>query len=224
MIYLAIFNQKKIYNVLIILLFTAILTSPYLTRNYLNTGKIHLVNVSGYALWKGNNQLAKVEGFHNSLHPNYRNTWPNIPSFENLYRNLDEIKKDKKYEISRDEVFKREALKNIFNEKKKYFYLYIEKILSYFFIDLNSSIKNYYHFSHVAPNLLFSILSLPGAIIGYKKFKGKKIIYLILITGLLVSIISIFFILPRYKISIIGFQILFSLFFFEYLFKKFIKN
>ena len=56
--FLVLFNKKKLVNSLIILLLTIALVSPYLIRNYKNTGNIHLVNVTGYALWKGNNQLA----------------------------------------------------------------------------------------------------------------------------------------------------------------------
>ena len=38
--------------------------------------------------------------------------------FQNLYENLDKIKKDKKYETNRDEVFKKEALNNILKIKR----------------------------------------------------------------------------------------------------------
>ena len=224
LIFLIILNKKNFIYSMLIFLFTIMIISPYLTRNYINTGKAHIVNVTGYALWKGNNQLAKVEGFHNPLHPQSRSDWPQIPEFENLYKNLDKVNKDKNYEINRDKVFKEEAINNIFSNKKDYFFLYLKKIISYFFIDINSSLKNYYNPTHIAPILLFSLCSIPGAIIALKKYKNPQIIYLILITCLLIGFISIFFILPRYKISIISLQILFSLFFFEYLIDKFNKK
>ncbi len=224
LVFIIVLDKKKFIHSLLILSFTILLISPYLIRNYINTGNIHLVNVTGYALWKGNNQLAKVEGFHNPLHPDGRKSWPKNPEFENLYNKLDKIKKDKQYEINRDKIFKDEALSNIITEKKKYFFLYLQKILSYFFLDINSSIKNYYNPIHIIPILLFSICSIPGAFIGLKKIKDSKIIYLIILTCLLIGFISIFFILPRYKISIISLQILFSLFFFEYLYEKVIKR
>ena len=224
LVFIIVLDKKKFIHSLLILSFTILLISPYLIRNYINTGNIHLVNVTGYALWKGNNQLAKVEGFHNPLHPDGRKSWPKNPEFENLYKKLDKIKKDKQYEINRDKIFKDEALSNIITEKKKYFFLYLQKILSYFFLDINSSIKNYYNPIHIIPILLFSICSIPGAFIGLKKIKDSKIIYLIILTCLLIGFISIFFILPRYKISIISLQILFSLFFFEYLYEKVIKK
>ncbi len=199
---------------------TILLVSPYLIRNYKNTGNVNLVNNAGFNLWKGNNQLAKVEGFHNPLHPKKRESWPKILEFDNLYKALDKVEKNKKYEINRDKIFKEEAIKNIVEEKKKYLLLYIQKITSYFFLDINSSLKNYYNLFHIVPILLFSISSIPGAVICLKKIKGTKIIYLLLLTCFLTAFIAIFFVLPRYKISIISLQILFSLFFFKYLLEK----
>jgi len=187
-----------------------------LKSDYLNTKKIHIVNVTGYALWKGNNHLAKVEGFHNPLHPDVRESWPNIKEFSNLYSKLDNIKKDKRYEINRDAVFAEEAFNNILSNKKIYFILYIKKIFSYFFIDLESSLKNYYNYLHICPVLIFSFMSIPGIFIGLKKFKNSQIVYVLLIMGILTSVISVFFVLPRYKISIISLQILASLFLIEY--------
>ena len=140
-----ILKRKKFLNFIFIFLISFLLISPYIIRNYENTGKIHIVNVSGYALWKGNNHFLKVEGFHNSLHPNERKNWPNISEFQNLYENLDKIKKVKKYEKNRYEVFKKEALNNILENKEKYIILYFKKLFSYYFIDLSSSISNYYN-------------------------------------------------------------------------------
>ena len=207
-----ILKRKKFLNFIFIFLISFLLISPYIIRNYENTGKIHIVNVSGYALWKGNNHFLKVEGFHNSLHPNERKNWPNISEFQNLYENLDKIKKDKKYETNRDEVFKKEALNNILENKEKYIILYFKKLFSYYFIDLSSSISNYYNIFHILPILLISVLSIPGVIFSLKE-KDSRITYLILLMLVITSLVSIFFILPRYKISILIFQIFFSIFF-----------
>ena len=120
------------------------------------------------------------------------------------------------YEIERDQTFKREAFKNITSNKIKYLKLYIKKIFSFYLIDLESSLKNYYNIIHIIPILIFGIMSVPGVIIAFKK-NNYKIKYLILMTLILIFFISVFFILPRYKISIISFQILFSMFYLEYL-------
>ena len=218
-IYLIFVNKKKAKTGILIFLCSLIIISPYVLRNYNNTGQIHIVNSSGYALWKGNNQMANVEGFHNSLHPNSRSSWPKILEFEKLYKNLDKIKKDEMYEANREKVFKSEAIENILSNKIKYLKLYIMKIFSFYFFDLNSTLKNYYNPFHILPILLIAILSLPGIIIAFKKFKRIEINYLISILSLMTLFISIFFILPRYKISIISLQILFSLFFINYLYK-----
>jgi len=223
-IYLVVINKKMISFAIILIVCSFLITSPYIIRNFMNTGKIHIVNVTGYALWKGNNHLAKVEGFHNSLHPNQNKSWPKVDEFKNLYKKLNNVPKNNKYEINRDEVFKKEAINNIFSDKKKYFKLYLKKLISYFFIDINSTLKNYYHPAHIYPLIIFSFMSLPGFLIGIKKFRNSKIVYIFLITGLLTFLISSFFILPRYKISIISFQILSSLFFIEYLIKIFKKE
>ena len=223
-IFLIILDRRKIIQGLCLLIFSFTLISPYIVRNFDNTEKFHIVNSSGYALWKGNNSITDVEGFFNPLHPDDRSSWPQIKDFEKLYKKLDNIKKDHKYEIRRDEVFKEEAIKNILSDKSKYFFLYTKKFFSYFFIDFNSSIKNYYNIAHIFPVILIALLSIPGLIICLTKNKNKKTIYLTLITLLIVSVISVFNILPRYKISIISFQIIFSLFLYNYYCLKFKKD
>ena len=123
----------------------------------MNTSKIHLVNVTGYALWKGNNQLSNVDGFRSPLHPEERESWPKIPEFDNLYKKLVMLKKDKKYEINRDKIFKDEALKNIIQDKQRYLVLYLKKIFSYFFLDLNSSKKLLQYFSYSPNTFIFNL-------------------------------------------------------------------
>ncbi len=223
-LYLLFLNKKKTSQIFLILFLTILLVSPYLKRNYENFRKIHIVNVTGFALWKGNNQMEKVEGFHHSLHPEQRNTWPKIKEFKNLYENLDKIQKDKMFEINRDKVFKDEAIKNILSDKIKFLFLYFKKIFSYYFIDLNSSLKNYYNPLHIFPAIIFGFMSLPGVIISLKKAKNAKLIYLFLTMTILTLLISLFFILPRYKISILPIQLFFSLFFIQYLMEKYFKK
>jgi 4-amino-4-deoxy-L-arabinose transferase-like glycosyltransferase len=220
LIFFIFFLKKKLKDLIILSIITLLFISPYLLRNYLNTEKIYIVNVSGYALWKGNNHLANVEGYHNSLHPNERNNWPQQNIFYELYKNLDNLQINKKYELARDRVFFNEAKKNILNDKKKYFNLYLKKIMSFYFIDLNSTINNYYNFFHIAPILFISILSLPGIFIAALQKKKVKLLYIFMLMTSLIFLISLFFILPRYKISILSFQIIFSLFTVDYLIKK----
>ena len=216
--------KNKIKFTLLLLFTTLLIISPYLIRNFINTDQIHLVNTSGYNLWKGNNHLSTIEGLnmkHNTLHPDWRNEWPDQPELKNLYKNLDNLKINKTYEVERDKVFFEEAKINILNNKKNYFILYFKKLLSYYFIDINSTLKNYYNPLHVLPILLFAVFSIPGVVIGVFIKKNKKLFYISLIMFSLVFLFSVFFILPRYKISIISFQILFSLLTLDYIKKKF---
>jgi hypothetical protein len=213
--------KNKIKFSILLLLSTLLIISPYLLRNYNNTGKLHIINVSGYALWKGNNQLSKVEGFGEPLDPAVRYKWPEIEEFNSLYKKLDRIEQNNKYEINRDKIFFNEATQNIIQEKKKYLILYLKKFVSYLFLDLNSSNKNYFNYTHTIPVLIFSVLSFPGMILAVKKSINREKIYLILMVFLISALLSLFFILPRYKITIIGFQIIFSLYFIEYVFNKF---
>ena len=222
--YIVLNNKKNFKFVLIVFFSTIIIISPYLLRNYINTNKIHIVNVTGYALWKGNNHFGKVEGFHDPLHPNSRENWPVESKFNNLYQKLNNLKINKKYEINRDQVFLNEAINNILEDKKKYFLLYIKKIISFFFIDQNSSILNYYNPFHIFPNIVIALLAVPGIYLSAVKKRDNKLLYVLMIMFLLIFLISVFYILPRYKISIISFQILFALFSIEYIFKKFIKK
>ena len=219
--YLVVCDSKKITYAAISLIFSLLIISPYILRNYNNTGKLHIINVSGYALWKGNNQLSKVEGFGEPLDPAVRYKWPEIEEFNSLYKKLDRIEQNNKYEINRDKIFFNEATQNIIQEKKKYLILYLKKFVSYLFLDLNSSNKNYFNYTHTIPVLIFSVLSFPGMILAVKKSINREKIYLILMVFLISALLSLFFILPRYKITIIGFQIIFSLYFIEYVFNKF---
>lgn len=216
------FFKKKYKDILVLFIVSIIIISPYLIRNYINTDKVHIVNVTGYALWKGNNHLSNVEGFLNPLdpRPDLRKKWPKVQEFSELYKNLDNVNINNKYEIERDKVFFDEAVKNILSDKKKYFILYIKKILSFVFFDINSSIKNYYNFFHITPLAIISLLSIPGFIIAFKQKNKIKLLYISMVFSTLILLISIFSILPRYKISIICFQILLTLYVLDYIIKK----
>ena len=139
LIYKLIFKKINILNLIKILLISFIIVSPYLVRNYINFEKIHITNVTGYALWKGNNPSLKVEGFEN------------FNKFEDIKSKLENIPYDNFYETKRDNIFFKAAMKNILGEPDVYLLLYIKKIFSFYFFDINSTYKNYYHFMHIVP-------------------------------------------------------------------------
>ena len=86
-------------------------------------------------------------------------------------------------------------------------------MFSYFFIDLNSSKENYYNPFHYIPVLMLSIFSLLG--IYYSNKKSLFLNYFLLIMLIYIFLIPIFAVLPRYKLYLVLFQIIFSLVFFK---------
>ena len=215
-LYLALFIKINLKNILIIILLTFVVISPYLMRNIIVLDTITITKSIGFNLWKGNNPQTDVEG------KNY--IYGSIFGQEDLdlREQINKVPEDKYYEINLDKVFLSEGIKNINNDPIKYFGLYLKKILSFLFIDLNSSNPYYYHPLHYLPVLFISITSIIGIILSKKN--SYQINFLILFFIVNIAIVSVFFILPRYKLAIIPLQIIFSNIFFEYIKKNFFKT
>ena len=217
-----VYLSKKIelLNLVKILVLVSILISPYLVRNYIHFNEIFIVKSVGYNLWKGNNQISKVEG-HPEIMTESPKNYEIIPrrEFKNLYFKLNNLEKNRNYEIERDKIFLDEAVANLNNNPIRYFKLYIKKFFSYFFIDFNSRYPNYYNLLHIFPIILLSILSLPGLFIfgKEKKFENRSLILYLFIN---LAIFSAFFILPRYKLAILPIQIILAAYFIIYKLKK----
>jgi hypothetical protein len=211
--FIYLYKKIKIINLLKIIIITILIISPYVARNYIQFNQFFIVKSLGYNLWKGNNQLSTVDGYENfqSL------------EFAQLNDKVVKIKQNKYYEISRDNIFLKEAISNITKEPIYYFKLYIKKIFSYFFIDINSKYPNYYNFLHLFPIIVISIISAPGffVMLKMKSFKSRYIIFLLLVN---LMIFSIFFILPRYKLAILPMQIILAAYFVSYILRKFKIN
>jgi len=210
-----IFIKKKIklVNFIKILILVVLVISPYVTRNYMHFDEIFIVKSLGYNLWKGNNQLSSVEGYENLKRT----------EFTGLKNKIINLKKNKYYEINKDSIFLDEAIYNLSKNPIYYFKLFLKKIFSYYFFDINSNYPNYFNFFHIAPIVILSLLSFPGIFIFYKvnKFENKCLgLYLLLN----LIIFSIFFILPRYKLVILPIQIILMTYFIKYLIKKFKKT
>ena len=196
---------KKIFLVLII---TSITISPYLVRNYVSFDKFIIHSGFGYNLWKAYNVNAKVEGYYEES--------------DELKYKVSLVKKDINYRINEDKIYLDEAKKFITQNPQETIALFLKRLFSIFFIDLESTQKNYYNVLHIAPNILIAIFSLVGLIICNKK--DSKLNYLILLMFILLMVYSLFALLPRYKIYIIPFQILLTLKLIEYFLKKLIKK
>ena len=196
-----------------IVIVTFLVISPYLIRNYVHFNQIFLVKSLGYNLWKGNNELSLVEGYENL----------DRIEFANLQYQIINIEKNKYYEINRDNIFLEEAVNNLEKNSSRYLKLFLKKFFSYYFIDMNSSYPNYYNFFHIFPIILLSVLSFPGLYVLFKINKFEhKCFGLYLFSNLI--IFSIFFILPRYKLTILPIQLILAAYFLIYIFKKFNKT
>jgi len=205
-----ILNKKiKLINLVKIVMVVFLVISPYLVRNYIHFNQIFIVKSLGYNLWKGNNQLSSVEGYENLERI----------EFASLKDKLNNLQKNKYYEISRDNIFLDEAIYNLTKNSSRYFKLFFKKIFSYYFIDINSNYQNYFNFFHIFPITLLSVLSFPGLFVFYKtnKFKNKCLV-LYLFSNLIVF--SVFFILARYKLVILPIQIILAAYFIIYVLKK----
>ena len=139
-----------------------------------------------------------------------------------LQEQIDRIPVNNYYDINANKVYLNEGLKNIKNDPTRYMGLYLKKILSFIFIDINSSYPNYYNPLHYLPVLFIGITSILGIILSKKN--SHLINFLILYFIANITILSIFFILPRYTLAILPLQIIFSNIFFEYIKNNFFKT
>ena len=202
--YFFIFYKRQLKLILVSLSLTLLTISPYLIRNYLYFDNLTLTKSFGYNLLKGNNPSFKVEG--------------DIELIEKIKKE-NNLALDNNYEFELDNILRDKALSFIRNNPIEYFKLYLLKIFSFLFFDINSSYPHYYNFFHIVPKLIISITSLVGAIIAINK-KGF-FQYLSLYFFLNIFLFSVFFILPRYSLILLPVQILLSINFFKYLRRKF---
>jgi len=182
--------------------------SPYLIRNIVVLDTITITKSLGYNLWKGNNPNSLVEG--------------GVIVDENLKKEINNIPKDKFYGINFNKIFLDRAIKNIINDPIRYLTLFAKKFMSFLFIDIHSSRQDYYKPLHYLPVLVLGITSFIGIVLSDKKF--NKLNYLILIYFVNIIIFSCFFILPRYKLFIFPFQIIFTNVLIEYISRRYFRR
>ena len=87
------------------------------------------------------------------------------------------------------------------------------------FFDLNSTYPKYYSPPHILPKIILSITTLIG-IFSILSFKMNLPNYFSLFYIANIGLFSVFFILPRYSLSLLTIQIILSLFGVEKIFKK----
>lgn len=205
------FEVRKLNKILISILITFILITPYIIRNYNNFGQFVITKSFGFNLWRGNNVIADLNG---TIHPEW--TYPNLTKEKSEILNY--LKKDNKiylYEIYIDDNFKKRAINNIKNDPIYYFNLYLKKLFSFVLYNYNSNYPKYYNPLVVAPEIIYSFLGLIGFIIN---FMNKKKLYKVTILYLFyIFLIPTFFILPRYKLFILPLIIIFIGIFIKYI-------
>tara|TARA_Y100000590_G_scaffold18275_1_gene21800 strand:+ start:64263 stop:65504 length:1242 start_codon:yes stop_codon:yes gene_type:complete len=211
-IYLFIFFKIPKKQIMLILIISLVVTSPYLIRNYVIFNKITVLQSFGYNLWKGNHPEAlknsRVEGaeMYNS----------------ELQKKVDSVSKDKYYLIEKDKIFLNLAIENIKKDPLGYFIFFIKKGLSLILISPDSMDKRYWHPLHYIPVLIIGITSLFGVLFSNKK--STYLNYLILIFLVNIFIFSTVSILPRYKLAILPLQIIFTNVLLERIKEKFFKK
>ena len=184
-------RKKQIKPIFVSFLITLLFLSPYLIRNYNIFNVITITKSSGYNLWRGNHLNANVEG--NQKH-----------SLE-LKRKVENIKPSIKYDLDLDNLYLKEALKNIKENPGYFLKLYFKKVLSFLFIDINSTYENYYNYLNILPKILISITTLLGIFLLTKK--ETFLIYYAFYYFFNIFLFSLFFILPRYSLMLLPIQI-----------------
>ena len=199
------FTKKKIKYIFLSFLITLVIVSPYLIRNYKIFGVVAIAKAEGYDLWKGNNPNSSVEGYEE------------IQS-KNLMMKINQLKPTKDYDLKIDRLYKEQALDYIIENPTKYLKLYFKKAAAFLFVNINSSYPDYYNPLHVIPKLILGITTLIGAFLVRKKESFFS--YLSLYYFFSIALFSVFFILPRYSLSLLPIQLLLS----TYILKKMRPN
>lgn len=193
-----IFYKKINFKFFSIMILAAVITiSPYLIRNYLNFQKITITKSIGYNLWKGNNIDATVEGSESLK----------AFQFGEVDEKIQNLKKNKYYDFNYDKIFLKNSILSIKNNPPVFIERYVKKFLSFTFVNFNSTYPNYYHPLNIIPLSLISVIFFLSIIFCFQK-KSLAYKYLVFNLFLTVSIFSVFFILPRYKLIILPIQLI----------------
>ena len=192
--------EKKFKIVIASFLITIFLVSPYLVRNYKIFCIITLTKSAGFNLFKGNNPRSTVEG----------SPMLNLEDIKKLstktYKKAINIKKQDKYDLIIDNLYKEDAINFILDNPLRYIKLYFLKLFAFIFFDTNSTYPNYYNFFHIVPKILIAITTVLGII--FTITKKNLLSFFSLYYCLNAMILSIFFILPRYSLSLLPIQII----------------
>ena len=199
-------NQKQIIKILIISMVTLLIVSPYLYRNYNIFGVITITKSAGYNLLKGNHPRTKVEGVGM-----FSNIEKVIPEVKTQLEDLKSKGPAQNYDLLQDKILMKQAITFIKDNPLRYINLYVKKFLAFMFFDLSATYPNYYSPMHIIPKVLIALSSFIGIILAFRLSVSISN-YVILFYLANIGLFSIFFILPRYSLSLLTIQIILSLY------------
>jgi len=199
-------KRKNFKSIILSILVTSLIISPYLWRNYKIFNVLTITKSSGFNLLKGNNPLSNVEGV--PLSAEAYEIMPIVPGLEEEINNVGVVKN---YDLLLDKIFLNKAINFIKKNPERYIFLWFKKFLSFTFIDIESTYPNYYSLFHIVPKIIISITTFLSAIMLFN-FRLKLHNFFILYYFLNIGLFSIFFILPRYSLSLLPVQIILSIF------------
>ena len=199
-------NQKQIIKILIISMVTLLIVSPYLYRNYNIFGVITITKSAGYNLLKGNHPRTKVEGVGM-----FSNIEKVIPEVKTQLEDLKSKGPAQNYDLLQDKILMKQAIVFIKDNPLRYINLYVKKFLAFMFFDLSATYPNYYSPMHIIPKVLIALSSFIGIILAFRLSVSISN-YVILFYLANIGLFSIFFILPRYSLSLLTIQIILSLY------------
>lgn len=204
-------NKIKFSNLCFLMLIVLISTSPTLIRNYIVFDDFTITKSSGYNLWRGNSLSKNING-------------ESIETFEieeekkKIQTKLIQSNNLSKYEIYLDQMFFDIAKKNIFNNPVQYIKHYMNKFFAFSFFNFFSNYPNNFHPLILIPEIVISLFGILGIL---QNIFSKKINYeLLIITFFYLTLIPIFFVLPRYKLFILPMYTIFSCYLFTFLSNK----
>ena len=199
-------KQKKLIKMFIIFLITTLVVSPYLYRNYSVFEVITITKSGGYNLLKGNHPNTKVEGT-----PMFLKVGEVVPEIKAKLDDLVQKGPSNDYDLLQDKILLDQAIKFIKEDPLKYIKLYFQKFLSFMFIDINANYTKYYSPIHLVPKLILGITTFIGIILSFNlRINATNFISLYYFAN--IGLFSIFFILPRYSLSLLTIQVILSLF------------
>ena len=189
---------------------------PQIFVNYQTFSKIVITNSSGFNLWRGNSAKPNINGATiETLDLEVVNIKKDI---DDLKLKLKENNQITKYEIYLDDLFKKRAISNILENPETYFIHYIKKFIAFSLFNFDSNYPNYWNPLVFIPEILVSVFALVGLFLN--SISNKKNFVMMIIIFYYLTLIPIFFILPRYKLFILPIYFIYLGYFISFLIKK----